>query len=131
MTEPAVSPEVSGGIAARIPAIGLARTYRRAWLQPDLLAAVTVWALLVPQALAYAQLAQVDAVVGLYAAMGAAIGYVLLGGVRSMNVGPEATVALLTALVVAPAGRGRPGALPRARRRPRAHDRRSGCCWPG
>ena len=38
--------------------------------------------------------------VGLYAAIGAAVGYVLLGGVRSMNVGPEATVALLTASVV-------------------------------
>ena len=108
MTKPAVSPKVSRGIAARVPAIDLARTYRRSWLQPDLLAAVTVWALLVPQALAYAQLAQVDAVVGLYAAMGAAIGYILLGGVRSMNVGPEATVALLTASVVAPLAAGDP-----------------------
>jgi SulP family sulfate permease len=106
MTEPAVSRK--GGIAARVPVIDLARTYRRAWLRPDLLAAVTVWALLVPQALAYAQLAQVDAVVGLYAAIGAAIGYILLGGVRSMNVGPEATVALLTASVVAPLAGGDP-----------------------
>jgi SulP family sulfate permease len=85
-----------------IPVIRLALTYERGWLQPDALAAVTVWALLVPQALAYSQLAQVDAVVGLYAALGAAVGYVLLGSVRSMNVGPEATVALLTASVVAP-----------------------------
>ena len=108
MTEPAVARGGSGGIATRVPAIGLARTYRRAWLRPDLLAAVTVWALLVPQALAYAQLAQVDAVVGLYAAMGAAIGYVLMGGVRSMNVGPEATVALLAASVVAPLAGGDP-----------------------
>ena len=69
---------------------------------------MTVWALLVPQALAYAQLAKVDPVVGLYAAMGAAVGYVLLGGVRSMNVGPEATVALLTASVVAPLAAGDP-----------------------
>ena len=88
------------------PAVTLVRTYDRAWLRFDALAAVTVWALLVPQALAYAQLAQVDAVVGLYAAMGAAIGYFLLGGVRSMNVGPEATVALLTASVVAPMAAG-------------------------
>jgi SulP family sulfate permease len=108
MTEPAVRPEVNRGIAARVPVIDLARTYQRAWIQPDLLAAVTVWALLVPQALAYAQLAQVDAVVGLYAAIGAAIGYVLLGGVRSMNVGPEATVALLTATAVAPLAGGDP-----------------------
>jgi sulfate permease, SulP family len=91
-----------------VPVITLVRTYQRAWLRPDVLAAVTVWALLVPQALAYAQLAQVDAVVGLYAAMGAAIGYILLGGVRSMNVGPEATVALLTASVVAPLAGGDP-----------------------
>ncbi|MCU0505258.1 MAG: sulfate permease [Chloroflexi bacterium] len=88
------------------PAGTLVRAYDRSWLRPDVLAAVTVWALLVPQALAYAQLAQVDAVVGLYAAMGAAIGYFLLGGVRSMNVGPEATVALLTASVVAPMAAG-------------------------
>jgi sulfate permease, SulP family len=91
-----------------IPGVQLARTYDRSWLRADALAAVTVWALLVPQALAYSQLAQLDAVVGLYAAIGAAIGYVLLGGVRSMNVGPEATVALLTATVVAPLAAGDP-----------------------
>ncbi len=92
----------------RLPGVELIRTYDRTWLRPDALAAVTVWALLVPQALAYAQLAQVDAVVGLYAAIGATIGYVLLGGVRSMNVGPEATVALLTASVVGPLAGGDP-----------------------
>ena len=108
MTEPATPPGLAGRIAAGIPAVRLARTYDRAWLRPDALAAVTVWALLVPQALSYAQLAQVDAVVGLYAAMGAAVGYLLLGGVRSMNVGPEATVALLTATVVAPLAAGDP-----------------------
>jgi SulP family sulfate permease len=91
-----------------VPGIRLARSYERSWLRPDALAAVTVWALLVPQALAYAQLAQVDAVVGLYAAMGAVVGYLLLGGVRSMNVGPEGTVALLTASVVAPMAAGDP-----------------------
>jgi SulP family sulfate permease len=108
MTEPVTPPGIAGRIAARVPAIRLARTYDRAWIRPDALAAVTVWALLVPQALAYAQLAQVDPVVGLYASMGAAIGYILLGGVRSMNVGPEATVALLTATVIAPMAAGDP-----------------------
>ncbi len=98
----------TGGGRPGIPGIRLARTYQRSWLRLDALAAVTVWALLVPQALAYAQLAKVDPVVGLYAAMGAAVGYVLLGGVRSMNVGPEATVALLTASVVAPLAAGDP-----------------------
>ena len=60
----------AGGARPGVPGIQLIRTYQRAWLRPDLLAAVTVWALLVPQALAYAQLAKVDPVVGLYAAIG-------------------------------------------------------------
>ncbi|HYO43842.1 MAG TPA: SulP family inorganic anion transporter [Candidatus Limnocylindrales bacterium] len=98
----------AGGSRPGIPGIQLVRTYQRSWLRPDLLAAVTVWALLVPQALAYAQLAKMDAVVGLYAAIGAAIGYVLLGGVRSMTVGPEGTIALLTATIVAPMAGGDP-----------------------
>ena len=101
---------MSGAVGGRpgIPGIQLARTYQRSWLRPDALAAVTVWALLVPQALAYAQLAKVDPVVGLYAAIGAAVGYVLLGGVRSMTVGPEGTIALLTATIVAPMAAGDP-----------------------
>jgi SulP family sulfate permease len=106
MSEPAMPTGLRGRITGRIPAIRLVRTYERGWIRPDALAAVTVWALLVPQALAYAQLAQVDPVVGLYAAMGAAVGYLLFGGVRSMNVGPEATVALLTASVIAPLAAG-------------------------
>ena len=97
-----------GAAVAHVPGIRLVRTYDRAWLGHDALAAVTVWALLVPQALAYAQLARLDAVVGLYAAIGAAIGYVLLGGVRSLNVGPEATIALLTASIIAPMAGGDP-----------------------
>jgi SulP family sulfate permease len=108
MTERAKGPGPAGRVAGRVPALALVRTYRRTWIRPDVLAAVTVWALLVPQALAYAQLAQVDPVVGLYAALGAAVGYFLLGGVRSMNVGPEATVALLTASIVAPLAGGDP-----------------------
>ncbi len=47
------------------------RTYDRSWLRPDLLAGVTVWAMLVPQGLGYATLAGMPAVAGLYAAFGA------------------------------------------------------------
>lgn len=43
-----------------------------------------------------------NAVVGLYAAIGALLGYALMGGVRKMSVGPEATIALLTASIIAP-----------------------------
>jgi len=91
-----------------IPGIRLIRTYERTWLPTDALVALTVWALLVPQALAYAQLGGFDAVVGLYASIGALAGYVLLGGVRELSMGPEATIALLTASVVAPLAGGDP-----------------------
>ena len=42
--------------------------YQRSWLQRDLIAGITVWAVLVPEALAYASIAGVSPVVGLYAA---------------------------------------------------------------
>jgi sulfate permease, SulP family len=111
---------VSGAMDARSPAgraratlvatpgVRMIRTYDRSWLPTDALAALTVWALLVPQALAYAQLGGFDPVVGLYASIGALAGYALLGGVREMNVGPEATIALLTASVIAPLAGGDP-----------------------
>jgi sulfate permease, SulP family len=91
-----------------LPAVRTIRSYQRSWLPADTLAGLTVWALLVPQALAYAQLGGFEPVVGLYASMGALLGYALLGGVREMSVGPEATIALLTASIIAPLAEGDP-----------------------
>ncbi len=78
------------------------RGYRRAWLGADVRAAVILWTLLVPQALAYAQIAGMPPETGLYTAIGAMAGYAILGASRHMNVGPEATVGLLSAAVLAP-----------------------------
>ena len=91
-----------------VPLLHQLRTYQPAWLAVDLLAALTVWALLVPQALAYADLAGLAPVVGLYAAIGGLIGYAILGGTREMSVGPEATIGLLTATIVGPLALGDP-----------------------
>lgn len=107
----AAQPGVSGRPRAAlrsVPGVRLVLTYDRSWLPADALAALTVWALLVPQALAYGQLGGFDPVVGLYAAIGALAGYALLGGVREMNVGPEATIALMTATVITPLAAGDP-----------------------
>jgi high affinity sulfate transporter 1 len=76
--------------------------YRRAWLADDARAALILWTLLVPQALAYAQTAGMPPETGLYTALGAMAGYALLGASRHMNIGPEATVGLLSASVLAP-----------------------------
>lgn len=84
------------------------RGYRRAWLGDDARAALILWTLLVPQALAYAQTAGMPPETGLYTALGAMAGYALLGASRHMNVGPEATVGLLSASVLAPIALGDP-----------------------
>jgi SulP family sulfate permease len=102
------TPGLPRGRGLAIPGLRAIRTYDRSWLSADALAGLTVWALLVPQALAYAQLGGFDPVVGLYASIGALIGYALMGGVREMSVGPEATIALLTASIIAPLAEGDP-----------------------
>ncbi|WP_372729884.1 SulP family inorganic anion transporter [Nocardioides sp.] len=71
--------------------------YQRSWLRGDLLAGVTVTAYLIPQVMAYAALAGVPAVVGLWAAVGALSAYLLLGSSPLLSVGPESTTALMTA----------------------------------
>lgn len=76
--------------------------YRKSFLRPDLVAGLTVWAVLVPEALAYASIAGVPAVVGLYAAVPALLLYAALGSSRHLVVGPMSATAALSAAIVAP-----------------------------
>ncbi len=75
--------------------------YRRPWLRADLVAGLTVWAVLVPESLAYATIAGVSPVVGLYAAVASLVLYALLGSSRHLVVGPMSATAALSAAVVA------------------------------
>ena len=68
----------------------------------DLTAGVTVAALLIPQGMAYAELAGLPAVNGLYASFIPLLAYALLGSSRQLALGPTATVAVLTATVIEP-----------------------------
>jgi high affinity sulfate transporter 1 len=83
-----------------------ARSYERAWLRGDLLAGVTVAAYLIPQVMAYAEVAGLPAVAGLWAIIGPLIVYALLGSSRQLSVGPESTTALMTAAAIATVGGG-------------------------
>ncbi|MBW8738709.1 MAG: sulfate permease [Streptomyces turgidiscabies] len=83
--------------------------YRRAWLRGDLLAGVTVAAYLVPQVMAYAGVAGLPPVAGLWAILPALAMYALFGSSRLLSVGPESTTALMTAAVVAPLAAGDAG----------------------
>nr|WP_239579004.1 sulfate permease [Microlunatus panaciterrae] len=74
--------------------------YRRTWLRGDLLAGVTVAAYLVPQVMAYAEVAGLPAVSGLWACVGPLMIYAVLGSSPQLSIGPESTTALMTAAAV-------------------------------
>jgi high affinity sulfate transporter 1 len=78
--------------------------YKASLLQPDIIAALTVWALLVPEAMAYAGIAGMPPEYGLYAAPLALLGYAIFGTSRQMNVGPSSTVAALSFSTIAALG---------------------------
>ncbi len=90
------------------PAARWLSVYQRADFVADLRAGVTVAVLLIPQAMAYAALAGVPAITGLYAAMVSLVVYAAFGTSRFISVGPVAIDALLTAAAVAPLADGDP-----------------------
>ncbi|WP_019057899.1 SulP family inorganic anion transporter [Streptomyces prunicolor] len=90
------------------PGIAALAGYRRSWLRGDLLAGVTVAAYLVPQVMAYAGVAGLPPVAGLWAILPALALYAVLGSSRLLSVGPESTTALMTATVVGPLAAGDP-----------------------
>ena len=84
-----------------LPILRWAPQYRRADLRSDLAAGLTVGAMLVPQAMAYALLAGLPPEVGLYAAIVPVLVYAVFGTSRQLAVGPVAIVSLLTASALA------------------------------
>ena len=83
-----------------VPLLNWISRYRSGWLRNDLIAGFTVWALMVPTALAYAGIAGVKPVIGLYAVPLALVGYAVFGTSRSLVVGPDSATALLSAHTV-------------------------------
>jgi len=75
--------------------------FNRAAIRPDLVAGLTVWAVLVPESLAYATIAGVPPVVGLYAAVPALALYAVIGSSRQLVVSPMSATAALSIGVVA------------------------------
>ena len=83
-----------------LPALEWAADYNRGILASDLLAALIVTIMLIPQSLAYALLAGLPAEMGLYASILPLIAYALFGSSRTLSVGPVAVVSLMTASAV-------------------------------
>jgi SulP family sulfate permease len=117
--KPGLDQARGGSLAERwIPALRWARDYGAGTLTADLLAALIVTVMLIPQSLAYAMLAGLPPETGLYASILPLVAYALFGTSRTLSVGPVAVISLLTASALGQAGF-RATSWPRAR-----------SCWP-
>ncbi|MEL7210645.1 MAG: SulP family inorganic anion transporter, partial [Actinomycetota bacterium] len=84
------------------PGVRMAQTYERRWLRDDLGAGLSLTALLVPQGMAYAELAGLPAVTGLYTTVAALAAYALLGPSRILVLGPDSALGPLIFAALVP-----------------------------
>jgi SulP family sulfate permease len=85
-----------------LPMLDWLPAYKRRWLKADAVAGLSVWALLVPQSLAYATLAGVPVQYGLYTAFAALIAYAIFGSSKHLAEGPSAAICAVCAAVITP-----------------------------
>ncbi len=93
-------------LGRHMPGVASLRTYQRRWLRSDLVAGIVLAAILVPQGMAYAELAGLPPVNGLYTTIACLVGYALMGPSRILVIGPDSSLgplifAAVTPLVVA------------------------------
>ena len=85
-----------------VPGVRVARAYERSWLRADLVAGVVLAAILVPQGMAYAELAGLPAVTGLYTTIACLVGYALFGPSRVLVLGPDSSISPLILAAITP-----------------------------
>ncbi len=85
-----------------VPGVRVLRTYQRASLRPDLIAGIVLAAILVPQGMAYAELAGLPAVTGLYTTIACLVGYALFGPSRVLVLGPDSSISPLILAAITP-----------------------------
>ena len=85
-----------------VPGVRAAREYQRPWLRSDLVAGLVLAAILVPQGMAYAELAGLPAVTGLYTTIGCLLAYAVFGPSRVLVLGPDSSVSPLIFAAIVP-----------------------------
>ena len=93
-------------LGGHVPGVAALRTYERRWLRSDVVAGIVLAAILVPQGMAYAELAGLPPVNGLYTTIACLVGYALMGPSKILVLGPDSSLgplifAAITPLVVA------------------------------
>ena len=91
-----------------IPGLSLFRSYRSAWLLPDILAGISVCVVMIPSVIAYAGLMGLPPQHGLYAALVPLVVYAFFGSSRQVIVGPDIAISLLIASAIGPLASGNP-----------------------
>jgi len=94
--------------ATWLPTIGRLRGYSLGWLRDDVVAGITLSALLVPVGMGYAEAAGLPAIAGLYATIGPLVAYFLIGPSRILVIGPDSSLLPLVAAAVVPLAAGDP-----------------------
>jgi len=87
-------------IKSLVPILDWFPNYNKKWLKGDISAGLTVGVMLIPQGMAYASIAGLPAVYGLYASVVPIFIYAFFGTSRQLAVGPVAMVSLLTATAI-------------------------------
>ena len=93
-------PKKARDLGRFLPVLTWFPQYEKPWFRKDLLAAITIAAFSIPNLMAFAQLAGLPPQYGLYAGIGAGIGYFFFGTIKRMIAGPSASQAILVASVL-------------------------------
>jgi high affinity sulfate transporter 1 len=83
-----------------VPMLRWSKSYRREWLAPDILAGLALWAVMVPEGMAYAAIVGVPAIMGLYTLLPPLIAYAVFGTSSRLVVGPDTATGVISALTV-------------------------------
>src|SRR5215468_12507077 len=95
-----ISTKVASLFHRSLPILSWIPAYRREWLLSDVFAGLALWAVMVPEAMAYAGIVGVPPIMGLYTIVPALIAYALLGTSRQLVVGPDTATGLISAVTV-------------------------------
>src|SRR3954467_8967920 len=107
MTAAAASDTSSRGrLEAWVPGIRVFRTYERGWLPRDIIAGIVLVTLLVPQGMAYAELAGLPPITGLYTTVVCLIAYALVGPSPALVLGPDSSLGPMIAATILPLAAG-------------------------
>ena len=85
-----------------VPGLEVISSYRRQWLLKDVIAGVVLTTLLVPQGMAYAELAGLPPITGLYTSILCLLGYAVFGPSRILVLGPDSSLGPMIAATILP-----------------------------